>query len=258
MSEILKKQNKITIKRKFLNLVKRKLSQKQKQFLSIYLSKIKLFFYKKDIGKNTYIDRTVHVTGWKNISIGGNTGISEGTWINVNERLGDKKHIIIGNNCYIGRRNFFSSGLLIKISDYFMSGVECKFMGSDHLFDNPFLPYISTGTTTNKEIIIETNVWLGAGVTIVGHLIIGRGSIIGAGSLVNKDIPPFSIAVGNPCKIIKRYDFSIEKWIKVDDYNFSNDLLIPTEEEYIRKIKQNSPNVSIPFVACGKLKGDLI
>lgn len=258
VSGILREKNKITIKRKILNIVKRKLSLKQKQFLSILLSKIKLFFYKKDIGKNTYIDKSVHVTGWKNISIGSNTGISENTWINVNERIGDKKHIIIGNNCYIGRRNFFSSGLLIKISDYFMSGIECKFMGSDHLFENPFFPYISTGTTTEKKIIIETNVWLGAGVTIIGYLTIGRGSIIGAGSLVNKDIPPFSIAVGNPCKVIKRYDFSVDKWVKKDEYNLNSDTLMPTEEEYIKKLKQNCPKVSVPFVACGKSKGDLL
>lgn len=241
-----------------LDFFKKRLSIKQKQFLSIYLSKIKLFFHKKDVGKNTYIDKSVHVTGWKNILIGHNTGISEGTWINVNERLGDKKHIVIGNNCYIGKRNFFSSGLLIKISDYFMSGVECKFMGSDHLFDNPFLPYISTGTSTKKEIIIETNVWLGAGVIVIGNVIIGRGSIVGAGSLINKDIPPFSIVVGNPCKIIKRYDFSLEEWVKVDEYNSNSNLLIPKEEEYIKKLQQNCPNVRIPFVACGKSKGDLI
>lgn len=87
---------------------------------------------------------------------------------------------------------------------------------------------------------------------------IGRGSIIGAGSLVNKDIPPFSIAVGNPCKVIKRYDFSVEKWVKRDEYNLSSDTLIPTEEEYIKKLKQNCPKVSVPFVACGKSKGDLL
>lgn len=257
VSSILREKNKISIKRKIINKLKKHLSQKQKQILLILFSKAQLLFHKKDIGKNTYIDKTVHITGWKNILIGNNTGISEYTWINVNKRLRDNKHIIIGNNCYIGRRNFFSSGLLIKVSDYFMSGVDCKFMGSDHVFKNPFIPYIATGTTMEKKIIIETNVWLGAGVSVIGNLTIGRGSIVGAGSLVNKDIPPFSIAVGSPCKVIKRYDFGAGKWVGIDEYDFNNDLLIPTEEEYANKLKQNFPNVIIPFVACGKNKGDL-
>ncbi len=67
-----------------------------------------MFFLKKDIGKNTYIDKTVHVTGWNSISIGNNTAISEYSWINVNKRIPGRKHVRIGNNCYIGRRNFFS------------------------------------------------------------------------------------------------------------------------------------------------------
>lgn len=258
VANILIKDNSIALQDKVKRIIKSRLTIKQKQLLTIVISKVKLFFYKKDIGKNTYIDKSVHVTGWKNISIGKNTGVSENTWINVNERLGNKKHIIIGNNCYVGRRNFFSSGILIKISDYFMSGVECKFMGSDHLFDNPLLPYISTGTTTTKEIIIESNVWLGAGVTVIGNIKIGRGSIIGAGSLVNKDIPSFSIAVGNPCKVIKRFDFSTNKWIKTEEYTSSKDVLIPSEDKYIELLNQNFPNVIIPFVACGKRKGDLL
>jgi len=258
VANILFKENSISLKSKVKNFIKSRLSQEQKQFIFIVISKTKLFFLKKDIGKNTYIDKSVHVTGWKNISIGKNTGISQDTWINVNERLGNKKHIIIGNNCYVGRRNFFSSGLLIKISDYFMSGVECKFMGSDHIFDNPFSPYISTGTTTEKEIIIESNVWLGAGVTIIGNIRIGRGCIIGAGSLVNKSIPPFSIAVGNPCKVIKRFDFSVNKWVKTMKYDSVKDSFIPNDEKYLELLKQNSPDIIIPFVACGKRKGDLL
>lgn len=54
------------------------------------------------------------------------------------------------------------------------------------------------------DIIIEEDVWIGINVTILPGVTIGRGSIIGACSLVNKSIPPYSIAVGNPCKVVKR------------------------------------------------------
>ena len=56
------------------------------------------------------------------------------------------------------------------------------------------------------KIIIEDNVWIGDKVTILSGVKIGIGSIIGANSVVTKDIPPYSIAAGVPSKIIKRYD----------------------------------------------------
>ena len=59
------------------------------------------------------------------------------------------------------------------------------------------------GLEKANPITLEDNVWLGGDVTILPGVTIGEGSIIGAKSLVNKDIPPNVIAVGNPCKIIR-------------------------------------------------------
>jgi len=257
VANILLKENSATFKSKVKIFIKSCLTPKQKQFISIFMSKVRLFFYKKDIGKNTYIDKTVHITGWNSISIGKDTAISEYTWINVNNRTINHKHITIGDSCYIGRRNFFSSGWLIEIGDYVMTGLDCKFMGSDHVFTNPMQPYIATGTTNDKIIKIGSNVWLGANVTVIGHVIIGYGSIIGASSLVNKDIPPFSIVVGNPCKVIKRFDFKVNKWIKINKFDSKSCEYIPSEKDYKRLLKEKNPNIMIPLQACSKKFGDM-
>jgi len=55
-----------------------------------------------------------------------------------------------------------------------------------------------------RKIVIEDDAWLGAGVIVLPEVTIGEGSIIGAGAVVTKDIPPHSVAVGNPAKVIKR------------------------------------------------------
>ncbi len=68
---------------------------------------------------------------------------------------------------------------------------------------------------SSKPVKIEDNVWLGESVCVLSGVIIGKGSIIGAHSVVSKDIPPYSIAVGNPAKVIKKYDFNSRKWQKV-------------------------------------------
>jgi lipopolysaccharide O-acetyltransferase len=68
---------------------------------------------------------------------------------------------------------------------------------------------------TSNPIIIEDNVWIGESVSILPGVTIGQGSIVGANSLVSKNIPPYAIAVGNPAKVIKTYNFTIGKWEKI-------------------------------------------
>jgi len=239
------------------NFLKQNLSQKQKNRLNILLSKIKLFFLKKDIGKETYIDPTVNVFGWEAVSIGRNTLVGEQTWININGREQGFKHIKIGSYCYLGRRNLLSSSKELIISDYVMTNNECKFLGSNHVFDNPMAPYISTGTSNDDIQKIGVNTWIGAGTIVLGAVKVGYGSIIGAGSVVTKDIPPFSIAVGNPCRVIKRYDFAQEEWVSIDRFDANNEKLMPCEDEYLETLKQNSKGLVLHVMAATSRYGDL-
>ncbi len=62
---------------------------------------------------------------------------------------------------------------------------------------------IAQGMTETKPVTIEDDVWIGTRVIILPGLTIGRGSILGAGTVVTKDIPPFSVVVGNPGRIVK-------------------------------------------------------
>lgn len=71
-------------------------------------------------------------------------------------------------------------------------------------------------TISSNPIIIGDDVWIGESVCIFGGVNIGKGSIVGAMSNVTKSIPPYSIAVGNPAKVIKKYDFNSKTWIRVE------------------------------------------
>ena len=234
------------------------LSPKQKQTLSFFIHKIKLFFYRKKIGKNTFIDKTVHVLGWSHVSIGTETLIGEQTWLNVNGRINGFEHIKIGNYCYIGRRNLLSSSRELIIGDFVMTSNDCKFLGNNHIFTDPLKPYIATGTTNDDVLKIGANVWVGAGAIVLGAVTIGHGSIIGAGSVVTKSIPPFSIAVGNPCKVIKRFDFKNYRWVSVNDFTMEMESMIPSEEKYLEILKQNSALIIMPKIAASSRFGDIL
>lgn len=190
-------------------------------------------FRKSRVGKNTYVDPSVQIIGWENVTIGNNTTISEDSWLNVNYRDASTSRIVIGNNCHIGRRNFLSSGPLIKINDYGFTGLDCQFLGCGHDIESPLTPYIASGLSAGGIIEIGVNCWLATGVTVMQDVKIGCGSVVGAKSLVLHDLPPFCIAVGSPCKVIKRFDFKNNRWIKVCEWSDNFDKFIPSEQEYL-------------------------
>jgi acetyltransferase-like isoleucine patch superfamily enzyme len=66
-----------------------------------------------------------------------------------------------------------------------------------------------------KETVIEEDAHIGANAVVLAGVRIGKRSQVGAGSVVTKDIPPFSIAAGNPARVIKRFDFEREEWVRV-------------------------------------------
>ena len=138
-----------------------------------------------------------------------------------------------------------------------MTSNDCKFLGSNHIYTNPLKPYISTGTMNDDVLKIGVNVWIGANAIVLGSVDIGHGSIIGAGSVVTENIPPFSIAVGNPCKVIKRYNFRTNQWDKLGDFDKDQENLMPSEDDYLEILKSNNSDITMPIMAATSKYGDM-
>ena len=208
-------------------------------------------------GQDVYIHPSVHMTGVAYVSVGSNSSIGEHTWLNVNHRQKGMFAISIGNNCFIGRRNFFTSGASIVIQDYALTAINCKFICANHISENPLLPYIDSGVTFSDSIYVGVNCFFGADATVLGNVTVGHGSIIGANSLVTKDIPSFSIVIGSPAKVIRRYSFSKKLWIngdQIDDADLSEN---PDEATYLSILKATHPNISMPLPAAGSNFGNI-
>lgn len=236
-----------------------------KRFLNPILSVIRNISFRilssiykhKNVGKGSHIDPSVHVLGWRLVRIGFNSVISEATWLNVNNRLSDTAQIVIDENCFIGRRNFLSSGSLIRLGAYCLTGPDCKFLGSDHVITDPFKPYVTTGATVGSIIEIGANCWFGAGALVLGSVKIGHGSIIGVNTLVNSDIPPFSLVVGSPGRILKRFQISTSSWVPTADATAADLIALPSESEYLAILRKSHSVISLPGRASGKHMGDL-
>lgn len=160
----------------------------------------------------------------------------------------------LSKKIYIGRDNFFSVGKSIFISDYCIFGNKCSLICSDHICDSPLLPYALTGNSYEKEIRVGVNCRFGNGVTILGNVKIAHGSIIGSNALITKGVPLFSMVVGNPAKIIKRFNFETNKWEKEVRSNGSKYL---DEEEYLKYLKSTNLNIPLAYHSASSRLGHL-
>lgn len=133
-----------------------------------------------------------------------------GKQLNIERTASFSKDLIIGDFSGIGANTYAPGNL--KIGKYCMLGPEVVFYTKNHSFSRTDIPMCEQGFSDIKPIIIEDDCWIGRRVIILPGVTIGKGSIIGAGAVVTKDIPSYSVAVGNPARVVKsRLDNSIRK-----------------------------------------------
>ncbi len=130
------------------------------------------------------------------IKLGKKVMIEELVSIKFPERL------IIGDNSYIGRCTMIQSSGNVEIGKDVLIGPFVKIWSSNHKFDNPSININKQGHEF-KKVIIEDNVWLGAGVIVLSGVTIKYGTVVAAGSIVTKNFPENSIIAGNPGRLLK-------------------------------------------------------
>lgn len=170
-------------------------------------------------GRNIHIYPGVHIVRPRFISIGDNVTIGRDTDIYVHpENPNSEKPVItIGNNAYIGRNNIIGARNKIILEDWVGLGPFTMVGDFAHSYKDIELPFLMQEVSKGGYVHIERSAWIGANVFIVPNVTIGRHSVVGANSVVNADIPAYSVAVGVPARVVKRYDFNLKQWVKVDE-----------------------------------------
>lgn len=163
------------------------------------------FRNKISLGRTITIGDNVEINALsKNgIIIGNNVSILRNTIIEctgVIRELGEG--LIIGDNVGIAQNCFIQVRGKVVIGNDVIFGPNVSIFSENHNFDNPDLP-ISVQGETRKGVTIEDGVWLGTQVVILDGVKIGKNSIVAAGSIVNKDVAPYTIVGGVPAKLIK-------------------------------------------------------
>ena len=121
--------------------------------------------------------------------------------VNIEKKASFTPGLSIGDNSGVGIMCEVNG--LVTIGKNVMMGPEVVIYSSSHKYDRIDIPMCEQGFDDPKEVVIEDDVWLGRRVIIMPGVHIGKGSIIGAGAVVTKDIPEYSVAVGVPAKVVK-------------------------------------------------------
>jgi acetyltransferase-like isoleucine patch superfamily enzyme len=181
-----------------------------------YIQNIKNRMIFGHYGRNVYIFPNVNIARPQFIWIGDDVTIGKGTDIYVHPTLSDRKDYVIwiGNNVHIGSYNIIGARKGIVLEDNVMLGPHVMIGDHSHQYENVDLPVKLQEATEGEPIRIERDSWIGANVFIFPHVTIGRHSVVGANSVVNRDIPSYSVAVGAPARVIKRYDFESKQWVR--------------------------------------------
>ena len=121
------------------------------------------------------------------------------------------KSMYFGSHVFIGRGACIAASAGFYVGNYVLIGPEFCVMGGDHNFHEAgkLMWNVTTGGI-NLPVVVEDDVWIGARVTLLKGVRIGRGSVLGAGSVVTRSVPAYSVAAGNPCRVLHPR-FSVEE-----------------------------------------------
>ena len=180
------------------------------------LGRVNAWLYDVKIGKNVYIGRRFkhNVREAGEVVIGNDVEISHDTTFLT---LLPNCQIILHDDIRIQHHFQINCAKLVKIKSHVNIAPYDFLCDHNHNYEDVTRPIKGQGIDMKPDahVIIEEGTWIGTKATIIGKVHIGKHCVIGANSVVTKDIPDFCVAAGIPAKVIKRYNFSSQQWEKV-------------------------------------------
>ena len=164
------------------------------------------FMHKKGKGSCLRRRTRMDVVPWNKFELGSQSTIEDFTA--VNNGVGD---VTIGDRTRVGLSNTLIGP--VRIGNDVRLAQNVVLSGLNHNYADPNTPIHLQGVST-KPIVIEDESWIGANAVIVPGVTIGKHSIVAAGSVVTRDVPPYAVVGGNPAKLIKEYNVETGTWAR--------------------------------------------
>lgn len=193
---------------------------KKYNFLGLINLTISLIFTKLFFTKSRLIRLPFDIRNQSNIALGNRLTTGFGCRLEAYPQAQQKQVLFFGDNVELNDYVHISAGEHVSIGNNVLIASKVFISDINHgaytgaTQDSPLSTPNSRSLSTSP-VVIKDNVWIGEGVCVMAGVTIGLGCIIGASSVVTKDIPDYCIAVGAPAKVIKKFDFATNKWIAI-------------------------------------------
>jgi len=163
---------------------------------------VRYFIYRRrfnQCGRRVRFGDQIIVSGFRSIRIGEQTSIMSGSYLYAHNSSG----LTIGSRCSFNHNvQIGAAEGEIVIGDDVLIGPNVVLRASNHVFDDPSIPIRSQGHRFGR-IIIGNDVWIGSNVVVTSGVTIGDGCVVGAGSVVTRDLQPMTVCVGSPARAIR-------------------------------------------------------
>lgn len=179
-------------------------------------------FFRKGVHfeDGAYIREHTNICGGKHIYMGKHARVFAYSRLNCFESISGQKlnpKLIIGENVLMGRNTTVLCADSVIIGDNAMFASYCFISDENHGINLSSGIRYECQKIETKPVLIGKNCWIGEKVVVLPGVAIGDNTIIGAGSIVTKSIPANVIAVGNPARVVKKYNFETKTWEKVNE-----------------------------------------
>ena len=165
------------------------------------------FFHKKGKGARIRNRVRLDVMPFNKFEMGDRAVIE--SFSTINNGVGD---LFIGHDTLVGIGNVLIGPL--RIGSNVIMAQNIVVSGLNHIYEDIHVPIVKQNVTT-AAIYIGDDSWIGANAVITAGVSIGKHCVIAGGSVVTKNIPDYSVAVGNPARVIKQYDHTKNAWVRV-------------------------------------------
>jgi len=161
------------------------------------------------LGQGSYLDQGVYLHACpQGIEIGERTFVMHGSVLHVyNFRDLPHAFIRIGRNSLIGELNVLRGQGGITIGDRVYTAPLVQMLAVNHVFEDPTRPMVEQGITA-EGIVVEDDVWIGAGAILTDGVRVGRGAVVAAGAVVTQDVPPHTVVGGVPARVLRTIEGS--------------------------------------------------
>lgn len=178
-------------------------------------------------GSNLTILPGTELTGSHRMAFGDNVFIGRDAQVMIaHDRPQPGPMIVFGHGTSINRRALIAAVNEIAFGEYVLTAPGIYVADASHEFRNVGIPITMQGLQESKgRLEIASHSWIGMNAAIVGNIRIGRGSVIGSNAVVNRSIPDYCVAVGQPARVVRAYDSRSNDWVRVDGEEQLNDIL---------------------------------